>query len=93
MESDMDDFVWLEKPLHKNVFPKDFFEKNKQTLDDVTLSFDGSIMAVRRSKIEHHYKEQGVDMMHLGYKPYPKKIKVEDEEGFYKTLSMYVDLQ
>ena len=83
----MDKFVWLEEPLHKNVFKKFKFCEDTSILEALKLSFDGSIMAVSRAK------DQGVKMMKLGFKPYPKKFDVSDEESFYRCLSHYVDLE
>lgn len=93
MESDNDEFLWLERPIHKNTLPKDFFEKNEHLVNDVRLSFDGSIMSVRRSRVERQYLEQNVEMIRLGYKEVPKGLKVVDEESFYKMLSFFVELE
>lgn len=88
----MEDYVWLEQPLHKNNFPKNFFEENEGVLETIQLSFDGSIVAVRKELVEADYKEQQVDMMRLGYKPWPEKAKVEDADSFYKYLALWVEL-
>ena len=89
----MDNFVWLEEPVHKNVFKKFKFYEDDAILEALKLSFDGTIMAVNRDKVESHYKDQEVKMMKLGFKPYPKKFDVSDEESFYRCLSHYIDLE
>ena len=93
MESDNDEFLWLERPIHKNAFPKDFFKENEHLTNDVRFSFDGSIMSVRRSKVEQQYLDQNVQMIRLGYKEISRGLKVVDEESFYKMLSFFVELE
>ena len=88
----MDDFVWLENPIHKNRFKKVDWDESDSIKESVKLSFDGAIMAVLRSKVEEHYKEQNVAMIRHGYDKVPDKIKVEDEESLYKCLAYYVDM-
>jgi hypothetical protein len=88
----MDDFVWLEKPLHKNNFPKNFFEDNEGVLETLKLSFDGSIVAVKRDLVEKEFEAQQVDMMRLGYKPWPEKVRVESVESFYNYLALWVEM-
>ena len=92
MESDMEDYVWLEAPIHKNRFPKDFFKDNEGVLETVKISFDGSILAVKRELVEGEFKSQQVDMMRLGYKSYPDKMKVDSVETFYKYLALFVEM-
>ena len=89
----MSDYVWLDCPLHKNNFPKIDFEKEESLLSSIQLSFDGSIMAVKRAVVEPYYEEQEVHMVRLGYKKPPKDIKVEDLDGLYKALAYYVKLE
>ena len=82
--------VWLDNPIHKNRIKFDFMSDDK-IKDSLTLSFDGTIMAVDRGMIEEHYKNEEVEMVKLGYKKMPK-IKVDDEESFYKFLSYMISL-
>jgi hypothetical protein len=88
----MEDFVWLEEPLHKNGIKFNFMEE-PAIVENLKISFDGAIMAVRRNAIEKHYEEQEVKMIRLGYKKPPSKMKVEDSDTLYKLLSYYVDLE
>jgi len=88
----MEDYVWLEAPIHKNNFPKNFFNDNEEILESVKTSFDGSIVAVKRELVEGEYKSQQVDMMRLGYKPYPDKMKVDNAETFYKYLALFIEM-
>lgn len=84
----MDDFVWLDIPLHKNKFLKLELEE----LDTVKMSFDGSIMAVKKTCVESSYKENEVEMVKAGYKSMPKDIKVETLDDLYNVLSYYISL-
>lgn len=89
----MDEFVWLEDPIHKNRFKKIDWEGSDSIKDAIKLSLDGSVMAVLRSKVEGYYEEQNVAMIRHGYEKMPNKIKVEDEETLYKCLAYYVDME
>tara|TARA_Y100001970_G_C14121231_1_gene796414 strand:+ start:128 stop:382 length:255 start_codon:yes stop_codon:yes gene_type:complete len=84
----MDDFVWLDVPLHKNRF-KDL---EIDSLDTIKLSFDGAIMAVKKDLVETYYNSNNVQMIKAGYEKMPKGTKVESEEDLYKLLSYYISL-
>lgn len=84
----MSDFIWLDRPLHKNNFGK----LDVVSLDTVKLSFDGSIMAVQKNLVEDRYLENDVQMIKAGYKKMPKDLKVETEEELYNFLSYYVTI-
>jgi hypothetical protein len=84
----MSDFIWLETPLHKNRFKG--LELNE--LDTIKLSFDGSIMAVKKELVEGYYKDNNVQMVRAGYEKMPKDLKVETEDDLYKFLSYFVSL-
>ena len=88
----MEDEVWLDNPIHKNNFSDKFWEENNHLLEKLLISFDGSIMAVDRSCVESHYSDQEVDLMKLGYKPFPEKMKVETSDDFLKMISLYITL-
>lgn len=92
MECEVEDYVWLETPIHKNNFPKNFFEENPSVEETLKLSFDGSIVAVKNGFLEKHFEDQQVAMMRLGYKAWPEKQKVDSEESFYKYLALWAEL-
>lgn len=87
-----DEYAWLETPIHRNNFKSELFE-DESIIENLKLSFDGSIMAVRRKLVEKDYEEQDVKMMALGYKQVPKTLKVKDAESFYKFLALHVNLE
>jgi hypothetical protein len=89
----MDNYVWLIEPLHRNKIRGFKLEEHPSVVETLKLSFDGSIMAVLRDKVESHYKEQKVSLVRHGYEKMPKKIKVEDEDGFYKYLAYHVNME
>ena len=89
----MDDYVWLIEPLHKNKIRGFKLEDHPDVAESIKLSFDGSIMAVLKNKVASHYKEQKVSLIRHGYETMPKKIKVEDEDGFYKYLAYHVNME
>jgi len=84
----MSDFVWLDEPLHKNRFKNINFDE----LTTLQMSFDGSIMAVKKELIERHYIENDIQMIKAGYKKIPKDLKVETEDDLYKFLAYFVSL-
>jgi|TARA_R110001583_G_scaffold16234_34_gene66436 hypothetical protein len=82
--------VWLNSPVHKNQL-KFKFDEDESILDTISLSFDGSILAVDKSCVESLYKTEEVDMVRLGYKKMPE-IKVDDKESFYRFLSYMITI-
>ena len=89
-----DDFVWLDAPFHKNKvsFNMEDFPELKDTLK---ISFDGSIMAVKKSCIANFYVEQKVAMIRAGYQSMPKRERgyvIDSKEELYKTLAYWVEI-
>ena len=84
--------VWLEVPLHKNSFP-DSLINDENISSNLIMSFDGTIMGVNIEKVKDYYLEQNVPMIKAGYKKSPDFSKsIEDEESFYKYVSLFVEL-
>ena len=88
----MSEFLWLDEPVHKNRVRGFSFEDNPDVAEHLKMSFDGSIMAVAKSKVEGYYVEQDVHMIRHGYKKMPKKIDLTDEDGLFKFLAYFVTL-
>ena len=88
----MENYLWLIEPIHKNKFRGFKLEENPAVIDCLKLSFDGAIMAVLRDRVESHYKEQNVSLIRHGYEKMPDKIKIDDEESFYKYLAYFVNI-
>jgi len=86
-----DNFVWLDTPIHKNCFLGSLFE-DEELVSSLKVSFDGTIMAVKRDMVEGFYNDQEVDLMKAGYKEYPKKVNPDDSDSFYKSISLYITL-
>jgi hypothetical protein len=86
------DEVWLDLPIHKNKLSDKFWEENAEVLDQLLISFDGSIMAVERESVKSHYVNQEVQMMKLGYKKYPEGFTIETSDDLFRMLSLYVTL-
>ena len=84
----MSDFIWLDMPLHKNKFKGIDFDE----LSTLKISFDGSIMAVKKELVEQHYIDNNVQMIKAGYEKMPKDLKVESEDDLYKFLAYFVSL-
>lgn len=83
------EWAWLETPIHLNHL--NGFEVTPEIKETLQISFDGSIMAVLKSKIDHLYKELEVDQCKTGHKILPKKLKLDSEESFYKLLAYNVE--
>ena len=91
----MSEYVWLEAPIHKNVFKSFKLDEKPEILEALKTSFDGSIMAVRRDKVAALYEKLEIPMVRLGYKKLIEgnKFKIEDEESFYKYIAYHVTLE
>tara|TARA_B100000131_G_scaffold323253_1_gene380999 strand:+ start:14736 stop:15005 length:270 start_codon:yes stop_codon:yes gene_type:complete len=88
----MDDYIWLTDPIHKNFFRSFKPLEDEEVKDTLKVSFDGSIMAVLKAKVEAFAKDKEIQMIRLGLKEYPKKFKIEDKESFYKFLSYHLEV-
>ena len=88
----MASFLWLDEPIHKNRFKGFSLDENISVLESLKISFDGSIMAVLESKVKDYYLEQEVSMVKSGYKKMPDKMKIDNEETFYRYLAYFVDI-
>tara|TARA_A100001011_G_C14319697_1_gene849925 strand:+ start:7472 stop:7744 length:273 start_codon:yes stop_codon:yes gene_type:complete len=84
--------IWLEAPLHKNNFPESLIN-DENILSNLIMSFDGTIMGVNIDKVKDYYLEQKVPMIRAGYQKPPEFSRdIEDEESFYKYVSLFVEL-
>ena len=87
----MEDEVFLDKPYHVNKFKHTFDledEENSYLLDDLLISFDGSILGVKSAMIAPFLKEPGVENIRLGLDPMPTKFEIKNEEDFFRTLAI-----
>tara|TARA_B100000131_G_C17900271_1_gene526120 strand:- start:217 stop:477 length:261 start_codon:yes stop_codon:yes gene_type:complete len=80
----MEDYMWLESPIHINNFKVDFSEDVRSML---MLSFDGTIVALKKELIESDYNSEESKMIRLGMLSAPKKISIKSEEDFIKYMS------
>lgn len=84
----MDEYVWLDQPVHKNKVSKlDITE-----IDSLKISFDGSIVAVRSELVMPFYEKNDVELVRAGYKKPPDNLKVETEDDLYSLLSYYISV-
>ena len=88
----MDDYYWLTDPIHKNFFRNYKPLEDDEIKDSVKMSFDGSIMAVLKEKMLELNKDKDIQMIRMGLKEFPKKIKVDDRESFYKFLAYNIEV-
>lgn len=89
-----DKFVWLETPFHKNKISFDINE-DEELKATLKISFDGSIMAVKKSCVANFYIEQKVAMIRAGYESFPKRergYRVDSKEELYKTLAYWINI-
>ena len=89
---ELDNYLWLLEPIHQNKFRGFKLKDNPAVIDSLKLSFDGAIMAVLRGRVESHYKEQKVSLIRHGYEKMPDKLKIDDEESFFKYLAYFVNI-
>ena len=82
-----DNMIWLENPIHKNVCN---FELSDENIDNLLISFDGTIMGINNSLISDK-KLRDIELIKTGYMKgelkdeykLPKKIKTFDELILY----------
>ena len=84
----MDDFIWLDQPVNKNKVKKLEIEN----LETLQLSFDGSIMAVKKNLVEDYYHKNEVALIKAGYKKMPKSFPVSTEDELYEFLSYFISI-
>ena len=92
----MEDTLFLEKPFHPNHLPKEFdlkSEDKKHILEFLSISFDGSIVAVKADKVKHFFIEPDIKKIRYGFKARPKSHKMETEEDFYRMLAILIPLE
>ena len=72
-----DDFLYLESPIHRNFFKDKIFEEVK---DNFLISFDGTIMAVKKEFLEGFDLDK-LSVYKAGYeKPdIPKQVSSVDD--------------
>ena len=86
----LEETYYLSNPIHKNSINIELTDEVEKNL---VLSIDGSIMAVKRSVVDSYINNSDLLMIRMGFaKPTDEIIKYSDEDGFYKYLSCFVDL-
>jgi len=88
----VDNYLWLSEPIHQNKFRGFAIKDNPSVIDSLKLSFDGAVMAVLKDRVEAYYKEQKVSLIRHGYEKMPNKLKIDDEESFFKYLAYFVNI-
>lgn len=90
----MSDYIFVET-VHINRFKtKDFdleSEDFKHLLDDCRVTPDGSILAVKREKVEELANSKEIRLTRLGYKPFPKSFDIKSDEDFWRCMAHLVD--
>lgn len=95
--------MWLEDPIHKNYFSSKLYkvsddkvEKAKlfdiESVDYLKYSFDGSIVAFKKSIFDSHLSlAKDIKMYKMGYGKFdmPKFLKTEDD--LIKILLYYAE--
>tara|TARA_R110002020_G_scaffold50716_7_gene143235 strand:+ start:22793 stop:23053 length:261 start_codon:yes stop_codon:yes gene_type:complete len=80
----MDNFMWLDAPIHVNYFKFDMSDEIKNML---MISYDGTIVAVNKDLIAKTFDSSESRMIRLGMESPPRNFKVKSEEDFIKYMS------
>lgn len=89
--------VWLASPIHTN-FIRRFLKKaeyewesREDIVSNLTITIDGSIVAVKRDILAPYMDEASVVKLKMGYEKYPKDFLIANDDDFYKFLAMNAD--
>lgn len=93
----MEDYFILEGLLHVDKFSNEEFkilsEENSHILDDIEVSFDGTILAVKKEKVLPALKDKDISRMRLGFKKMPRNFEIKTEDDFYNFLALHISLE
>lgn len=92
----MDEFLFISM-INILKFEKEEFnigsEENKPLMEDLKVTPDGKILAVRRSRVDEHLKDKEVFLTRMGMRPFPKKVEIKEESDFWRLMAMLVDIE
>ena len=92
----MEEEVFLSEAIHVNKITPEFdiyAEGNEHVLENLLITFDGTIMGVKSAAVLPHLINEEVHNIRIGAAPFPRKFKIENEDDFYKLLALYVPLE
>jgi hypothetical protein len=76
----MPNFIYLNRPIHKNHLS---FALDEELSASLVISMDGAIHAIDRSKIQTYMDKEEVKLTKIGYAKGPKKINLKTQEDFF----------
>jgi hypothetical protein len=94
----MEDLLILDSMLHVGQFDGRrgiidlSLDENADVMEELELSFDGTIMAVKKDAVLEFLSEPDVKRVRLGQMIIPKTFKIETKEDFFKYLSFFVSI-
>jgi len=91
----MDEDIFFDDMLHVNKFAGGFdlnSEENKHIKDNLIISFEGTIVGVKRAAVQAHINSPDVRRIRLGLDRMPSKFVIENEDEFYKLLAILTPL-
>ncbi len=86
-------YLYLSLNLHKNRLKSEFDldkEENKDVLDCLNITYDGTIVSVKESAVEQYLRDKDIYRIRIGYEKMPTKVKIESKEDFFKLIAMLV---
>lgn len=90
-----DDITFLDGTVHLNRV-KDLIdleaEENLDIMDNLILSIDDTVMAVKTAAIATHLADKEIKLMRMGWKKMPERIEVNSKDDFYKILTLHVPI-
>jgi hypothetical protein len=89
--------VWLSSPIHTNFVRRYLktaeynWEDREDIVKNLSITVDGSIIAVKREAIAPYLDEGLVVKLKMGYEKYPNDNFINNDDDFYKFLALNVD--
>ena len=81
------EYLWLESPIHSNYFKSKAYSLSDDAIENMMITIDGTIMAVKRSYIADSLSLERSRMIRLGMEDMPKKISVSNDDDLKTILS------
>lgn len=91
----MDDYVFIETVNIAYFKDEDFdleAEENAHLREDLKITPDGKILAVKRSRVSKIAQEKEVFLVRMRMAKMPREFNIKTDEDFWRCLAHLVDL-
>lgn len=91
----MDDYVFIETVNTAHFKDKEFdleAEENQHLRDDLKITPDGKILAVKKERVSALAQEKDIYLVRMRMRPMPKEFKITSDDDFWRCIAHLVDL-